>query len=385
MITGSAFPRLFACPGSEALPQARLTSTAATDGTKRHADVEAIIKAGRLSELPDRIRALIPTGAMVASEVAFAWDPITGKARQLGVGLGRDYSGAKPHEIPCTTDILIVAGDYVCVIDLKGHEDVGAPDENEQVLFEAMTAARAYDVDGAVAAIAYIGPGLEDPFVSVRTLDALDLDAFAGRALRLLAEIEVQIAKVARGQQPDVNQSDACKYCPARAAGACPADAALLVRINTGEEAIALESLLADDATAAEALRRWRIAKKLVDTIGARLYARAAQRPIPVGEGVVFGRRVKPGDRAYDGKLVHAQVAERYGRHIADAAVTLKATQKQLTEALKLADIPPGKSVSKAKEEILDAVEEAGGMTRKESESYEEFPLALPSAKDTAA
>jgi hypothetical protein len=379
--SASALPRLFACPGSAAVPQARVTSVWSDAGEERHGAREDAVKTGRLDDLPDAVRKLIKPGAVVSAEVAVAYDIATGKARQLGVGIGRDYV-VGPTEIPGTMDLLIVHDGRVTIVDYKGWQGADDADQNEQTMFYALATSIIYDVGEVDIAIAQEGRDTCD----VATLDVLEFDALATRLKRLLGAIEEQQSRVLAGRLPDVSQGDHCRYCPARASGSCPADNALLVRLVDGSEANALDMMKPlSDETASEAYRRWKQATSLLKSIGAALYARAKERPIPVGGGKVFTARASKGNRQLDGKKLHEIVARRYGQHIANAAVTLEATQTQLTEALRLAELKRNESVSSAKESVLDELEKAGGVSRKETEKFDVYPAALVEGRENAA
>src|SRR5690606_33417344 len=98
VITASKIERVAACPGSEALPHAESTSAAAERGSAGHAFLAAAGKLGReaaLEQVPEEHRALceaidldrLPVDLL--AEPAYAWDPVTGKARFLGANIGR--------------------------------------------------------------------------------------------------------------------------------------------------------------------------------------------------------------------------------------------------------------------------------------------------------
>ncbi len=370
MISASALPRLFACPGSAALPSARTVSEWADAGAERHTEKEVAIALGDYDDLPEKVRALIPPDVTsVRAEVAVAYD-LRGRARELGVGLGRKYGALSNWEIPGTIDLLILAPGRAVIVDWKGWEDVAGPADNEQTLLYALAVARIYSLDEVTVAIAYLGEGKQR--VPTATLDVLDLDAFAASLDKLTDAIAEQRNRVAAGGLPDVSEGRQCKYCPA--AHACPAKVALVRRLVNGGEAESLEMMIPlDDATARLAYERLGHAKNLLKRIERVLYARAAEQPIPLGEGRYFGKRRKMGNESLVGDVVYRVVRERYGQAVADQAVTREATKKALKEAL-------GKVVGKgqvANEEraVLDMVRSNGGSKREEREAVEEYVL----------
>jgi hypothetical protein len=377
VISASSLPRLFACPGSAALPQARTTSEWAEAGTERHAEKETAVGAGDLEFLPPAIRELIPEGATVLAEVAIAYDLATGRARVLGVGLGRHYGALAPTEIPGTIDLLAIAPGRLVVVDHKGYLDVGGAEQNEQIGFYALAAARAYGIDDVTVAVSY-----EARRPSIGELDALDHDALHARLVRLRDRIAMQRATVASGRMPDVSESANCRYCPG--SHACPAKVALVRRLVTGGEADDLELMLPlDDDTAREAYVRLGHAKNLLKRIERAIYARAADAPIPLGDGRFFGRRTKPGNEELNGEVVHQVLVEKYGVATADTAVTREATKTSLKEALRFV---AGKGkLTAAEKDVLAEVRARGGAKREDKESMVEFSLGLDEGGETAA
>jgi hypothetical protein len=374
--SASDLPRLFACPGSAALPKARTTSVWAEDGTERHAEKEAAVGAGDLEFLPPAVRDLIPEDATVLAEVALAYDVATGRGRVLGVGVARRYGALAPTEIPGTIDLLAIAPGRLVVVDHKGFLNVGGAEQNEQLGFYALAAARTYSIDDVSVAVAY-----EVGRPSIGELDALDHDAFHERLVRLRARVADQVARVAAGHLPDVSEGPGCRYCPG--AHACPAKVALVRRLVTGGEADDLELMLPlDDDTAREAYVRLGHAKNLLKRIERAIYARAADAPIPLGDGRYFGKRTTRGNEQLDGEIVHQVLVERYGVETADTAVTREATKTSLKEALRFV---AGKGkLTAAEKEVLAEVRARGGSKRDDKESLVEYSLELESGESAA-
>jgi len=381
-LTASALPRAFACTGSLVLPQARTASVWADAGTERHDEQEDAIDAGDLSAMPDKVRALIPDGAELRAEVAVAYDVATGYGRELGVGLGRAYSGLGPFEIAGTIDAIAIVRDAsgravrVLIIDWKGYEDVGDPARNEQVALYALASARAHGVDEVDVVIAYLGTGR----VENVTLDVFEIDSFGERLRGLHLAVASQQSVVASGRLPDVSESRHCKHCPA--IHSCPAKIALLRRLVSGQESDEMEMLIPlDEDSARMALERLAAAKSLLRRIDAAVYAYAAnaERPIPLGEGRYFGRHSKMGNERLDGDKVWQVVTEMHGRDVADQVVERHATKAKIKETLKgLAKaglLPAGATQASEERRILAGVRARGGATREEKESIGEFAV----------
>lgn len=379
--TASSLPRLFACPGSAALPSARTASKWADDGNDRHADQQDAIDAGDLGEMPEKVRALIPADATsVRAEVAVAYDVATGGARELGVGIGRSYGSLAPFEIPGTADLVAIAPGRILIGDWKGFEGVDEAERNEQTLLYALAFARLYGADEVTVAIAYLGTGRVD----IAKLDTFDLDAYAGRLRLLHRDVAAQQKRVADGHMPDVSESRQCRYCPA--AHACPAKVALLRRLVSGAEADELELLVPLDVeTARIAYERLKAAKVLLKRIEAALYAFAAEKPIPLGQRRFFGKHTALGNEKLDGDTVYTTVRAMYGQAAADNAVIRSATKKRLKETLAAVERPPGQSVAAAEKAVLEAVRAAGGAKRETREEVGEFEASPQLVSETDA
>ena len=116
------------------------------------------------------------------------------------------------------------------------------------------------------------------------------------------------------------------------------------------------------DTEAADAFDLLQRIKMLTTRLSAALYARAAERPIPLSDGRVLGAIEKQGNEKLDGDLVYAVVKEQHGQSVADAAVERKATKTKLRSALSFAT-GKGQAAS-AERKVLDTVRERGGATR---------------------
>jgi hypothetical protein len=78
------------------------------------------------------------------AEVAYAYNPQTGKGRTLGYNLGREYekAGLAKGELAGSADIAVLSGDTVVVFDWKTGRTIGAGAE-AQLEWLALFAARA--------------------------------------------------------------------------------------------------------------------------------------------------------------------------------------------------------------------------------------------------
>ena len=357
MISASAIPRLLACPASHRLPHHDYQSTHATAGQDRHAEAEAAADTG--GELHPVVRSLMVEGDQLATECAFAYDCATDSARELG-HVDRRYGTLAPYELPGTMDLLIRGEGRAVVVDYKSYAEVEAAATNTQLATYALMVARAYGLDEVTVAIVYLVGGRRP---SIATLGPLDLDAHAARIKRLHVDVARVSAPVSGPH---------CKYCPAFLS--CPIQHALTIDVGeTLPMEIERRIPFDDDASAAEAFDLLQRIKVLSTRIQAALYARAAERPIPLGNGMVLGSRTVEGNDRIDGDIAYAVIRERHGQAVADAAVERHATKKRLGDALK----PLVGKLAPEMRAVLAEVETRGGISSKPTTRVEVYAAAL--------
>ncbi len=349
-VSASAVPRLLTCPGSAYLRQADYHTTHADDGNDRHADAETAADLG--GDLDPRVRALIQPGNQLAAECSFAYDVADDTARALGHLARRDYQELRPFEIPGTVDLLIRGTGRICVVDYKSFEDVEPAASNAQLATYALMVARAAGLDEVTVAIVYLGTPWRP--ADVATLYAFDLDAHADRLRTLMT-----------GASRTLRISRHCKYCPAF--HDCPEQLALSEQAAGGALALRVETMIPfendDDATRAMELLGQ--ISMLHTRLKAALYARAAERPIPLRNGKLFGKQPTTGNEKLNGDVVWQAVKELHGADVADRVVVRTATKKQLEATLK------GKRG--AVPAVLKLVRERGGSERKAGWEWCEF------------
>lgn len=358
-LSASAVPRLLACPGSAHLPHKDYRTAFAEAGTDRHSELEAEADLGVTDGVHPSIVALYPRGAQMTSEAAFAYDVATDTARALGHGRAA-YKGLAPFEIPGTADLVVLGNGQGVVVDHKSYEEFDPAEVNTQTATYALMLARAAKLDEVTVAINY-----KHRAPSIAVLDALDLDAHAARLKRLYLDV----AHAAKDPSASLSTGKHCKYCPAFLA--CPRQYALTVDIDQGELAMRVEASIPferdeDAAAAFDLLGR---IKTLTARIQAALYARAAERPIPLSNGKMFGPVEKQGNEKLDGDVVYEVVKTKHGQSIADAAVVRTATKKRLNEALAFA----GGKVAQLERDVLDEVRARGGARREIKTAIEEY------------
>jgi len=158
-------------------------------------------------------------GAGWRTEVPFAFDVASGRARELPSTGQRDYNACLPTEVPGTIDALLldVANGSATVLDLKtGRPPKRVADYIDQLAHGALCVARAHGLDRVRVVIAHVTEA--GVLVDQAELDAFDLDAAAADLARTLDAIPA--AEPAPGMH--------CRelFCPARAV--CPTTTAAL-------------------------------------------------------------------------------------------------------------------------------------------------------------
>lgn len=356
--SASSVERQLACPGSAHLPQHEYHSAYAEAGDTRHEDAEVAALLGVEDELPWQVRKLLEPGDIFAAECAMAYDVSDDTARALGHIRWRDYQDLAPFEIPMTLDLVIYGEQRIIVVDYKGFEEVTSAAENAQLATGALAVARASGRDEIVVAIVYLGASWKPADVAI--LSVFELDMHAARLREMMASSD-------RSLHPGKH----CKYCHAFLS--CPEQRKIAEQSAGGEIAIHVEAMIPfeRDEDAADAYDLLQRIKVVVSRISAALYARAAERPIPLRGGRVFGKVTKPGDREYDGATVHAIVAEKLGRDVADQVVEMTSTQVRFKEVVSKL-VQRGKFEAK-KREVFAEVEARGGMKRKETTTICEY------------
>lgn len=356
MISASSLRRARRCPGSFALPQASMASSAASAGTVRHAALEALVRGGRHGELPEQVRPLF-AGAEARAEVAVAWSVSQHRARWLDAD-GRGYEVAE-DELPGRIDVVLVRDGQVAVVDWKGYGAVDSPEENDQLMFYASCVADLHDATEVTIHVAHVPDDLSTARVVTRTVDAFDLEAFRAGLPLLVHRVREQ-----RGRPvPDVSEGDHCRYCPAQLA--CPAKSGL-VALLAGER-LGVELDAASDAKA------WRLiaaVEPMLRAAKAQVIARAAVRPLDLGDGTVLREVTKEGNEQLDGEVAYAVAAELYGRELADASCERSVSKASLRRAAKVADLP----AATVERSVVEEVRKRGGASRPQTRSVVPVP-----------
>ena len=367
MLSASKLELAMRCIGAFTLPWKHERNAWSDGGNERHAVDEAAINAG---DVPAVLAERWPDLTWRA-EVAFAYDVATGEARELGQGIGRDYKrfNLTPFEVVGTADAVGLGGGLLVVHDKKSFDDVTRAADNPQLGFLALAAARVYRPSRIEVAISH-----ELRALDVAELDpTFDLDLVAHSVKQLMLAVAQARSDARDGKPVQFATGRQCRWCSAF--DACPKQAELLAMVKHEDETFAttMETTLPllTDENAPEVYQLYKAIGILHKRIGQSLYAKAADRPIPIGNGKMFGRVTKQGNEKLDGDVAYSVVRDRYGQDVADSAVQRVATKTKLKEAL--ATITGKGGLAAAERTVLEEVRKRGGARREEKESIEEF------------
>lgn len=364
MITASKAALAFACPAAFALPQTAEKHAGQDEGNETHAELEQSINDGAI---PDVLVERWPD-FIWRSEVAFALDLATGEARELGAGIGRAYGDPGPFVICGTADIVGRGPcDELVIVDRKSYSPhVPRAAINAQLHTLALAAARAYKMDAAEVAIWH-----EVRPLDVAKLDTFDLDGFAVDLRGILAKVADARRMVREGLDLHLSPGQHCRYC--EAFHSCPAQRQLQTEVKSGaiEPRIEMMLPLGNDEVARDAYELRARLRILLKRLDSALFARANERPIPLGNGRMFGPHERKGRESLSGDITYEVLRTLHGQHVADAAVERHATKAKLKEALSF--VAPKGGLAALERKALEAIRARGGATAEAKVVVEEY------------
>jgi hypothetical protein len=362
VITASALSRLLNCPGASVLARAETVSVWADAGHDEHAELADALAAGTL---PAWIAAVVPTDAR--AEVALAFDVATRQGRIIGENLDRSYGDIGPFEIVGSCDVLGVDQDAVILLDYKtGFADVEPAATNAQLAFYAIAAARALNKDRAIIRIVYT----KTQRIDEADLDALDLAAFADRLERL--HTRVVRDRAADASTISTREGPWCKHCPSKAR--CPSKIGLLSQVAAGGLAVIGETELTPERAGAAIETLLRL-EQIVEEAKKRAIAYVSEvGPVDLGDGRMFGRYLKPGNRKIDAAKAEAVVRELLGPEAAQVAIERSTSQAAIERACKMVAATERGAASKLKAQVMAALEADGAVKRDDTYPVGVFP-----------
>jgi len=289
--TGSATARVRACPASAVMEQ--VLDVTLYDGrewgTGIHNFLYLYAKYGqshaRLSVVGMRWEAYCRAlsmdaffdslGDRVFYELAFAYNPETGKSRPLGENIGRHYP-SNPDEVCLTPDVVSIDGKSALVIDYKtGQPDGRAAHERGQMLLAACAVAQAFDLEQVTLRIMKFGhePGFES---KETTLTKEELDKAGASMRETYREVRKAYEALVQGELPPLAIGPHCATCPCFRL--CPAQNELAWSLGGMSETTDAWRTLLDrksrptsDSAVADAWLRLLNAKRVLETAEAYL------------------------------------------------------------------------------------------------------------------
>lgn len=335
-------------------------------------DIDAIAAARGLTDdqrarLPSMLDALaahvVPRDAR--AEVTFAFDWRTGEARELGRSLGRAYeqAGLREDEIPGAADLVWFEGERgetVVIADIKSGVRWQLADHEEQLLFLAMCARKAYRSERAV--IMTLPVGDDGAIADKRTIEAYELEHFEQR-------YRARIQQIVEGDpQPEPGPHCRSHWCPAIAA--CPEAHDGMARIIPSAELVPRYRLSGPIASMDEAAYRLRLLPMLqaaVKTLETELRAYADEHgPIETDDGP-WGRIDAQATSLTPTPDAIAIIERELGAEGARVAVESSVTQASIKRAVEALGIRP---VAPAVRRIVQALENVGAVTTSARTTY---------------
>lgn len=325
-ITASKVHLARECTAAFVLPHTIEVHAGQEDGEDRHVDLEAAIDTG---VIPDVIAKRWP-GYTWRSEVAFVVDLATDEGREIGQSIQRDYGDLGVFAIAGTADIVGRGPNCELVIVDRKSFDPNVPRAavNAQLHTLALAACRAYRVDSAEVAIWH-----EVRPLDVASVDVLDLDIYAANLRTVIGRVAKAKAAYRRGIV-NTNPGAHCRWCPSF--HDCPEQRDLAVEADRSlPMRIEQQMPFRNDQEAADAFDLLGRIEMLTKRIRGALYARGAERPIPLNDGRVLGPVEKLAATEIDIDKGHRLLLDKFGPQIANDCLTKTLSQAGIERALK--------------------------------------------------
>lgn len=350
-----------ACSGAFVLPHLEEKHDGQDDGNDLHEEYEDDINAG---DIPDVLEQRWP-GYTWRSEIAFAVDLSDGHGRELGTKIKRAYKRTSPLEV-CGTVDAIGRGPLgeIVIVDRKSFDPrVPYAAVNPQLHTLALAVCRTFGRDECEVAIHH-----EMRPLDVVELDSLHLEAIHGELRGLFVRFAAARQQLRSGTL-QLTTGSHCRYCPAFMGPngvACPEQRKLQDELTGGlvEQRVAALIPFDNDDEANIAYELLPQLTMLAKRLRTALYARAAERPIPLRSGRMFGyddANPKRPNEKLDADIVYDVIKKLHGQEMADAAVERVATKSGIEAAIKAAGM---RSIEAAKRKVLEIVDARNGIIR---------------------
>jgi hypothetical protein len=312
--TFSAADRVLACPASVALPQVRReASEHAAHGTAVHAYLRdsvvdgceaalrrvpldaphrSVCEALDVARIIDELIGEPGHEYWLEAELAVAYDTRAGRARKLGVDLGRRYPQLGDTEVAGSLDLVIElqTSDEIIVVDWKTGHNPPSAERSGQLLLAALACRDIYLASTVHVAIVHIDDnGRYTIDRAEYDDDALDDAAHDVRsAVRAMAAARLEVEA---GRVPSVAMGPHCRYCPAM--HACPGQGGIVRQLVASVDAPDADTIgermaALSVASVGHAWARMEQARALLESIERALKARCgAEGELPLPDGRV--------------------------------------------------------------------------------------------------
>lgn len=332
-----------------------------------------------LSELP-----LTEPGSAV-SQLAVAWDAQTGKGREIGRNLGRDYGSLGEWEIAGSADkAAVTPGGSVVILDWKsGRIEPEPPATNKQIRALVLATARAWGRRDGYGAIVRIPPD-EPPRVEWHYFNPSALGEIADELRDWAMRHREAEATVAAGGTPRKFHISAssCRWCSSfqfcQAWGSWWREVGmswLTIAALRGEHAVVqrLENMTEPELPVAiEVHERLDILRKrFAEHLRKRV---SIMGPIRLPSGKLYG--FPPGsERVVDHDLARRELADAFGEGVAAKAGTASWTTSKTEIKAALKDVAPqyGGKIAPLERRIYARLRNVGALKRTVSKSLAEY------------
>lgn len=256
-------------------------------------------------------------GIVCGTEVAFAYDIVTGRVRKLDCK-NRQYGDLPPTEVPGTLDLMLVSPDGTPhAIDYKtGNAQAIGAQHNLQLRFAALVARSLWPAAEQIkVSFAYIG---HDGRIVWDTaiLDEVDLDETRD-ALRAAYDRWQQARAVGKAK---TTSGPHCRHCPSQQA--CPVYASEWNAVASMDGDRWLDGITKEaenDEYARDAWERIKRTEEILDLAKTRLKDRAKVRPFALSNGTVV--RASTQSRRVVSKQALPLLKEQYGVSVGTASI----------------------------------------------------------------
>lgn len=355
-ITMSSLHRLLNCPGSAALPKAETHNEWADAGIAEHEELSDLDAASVDLNLR------LPPNAK--SEAKVAYDVSTGVGRLIESAGLREYGVLGEFEIAGSADVMGFDDERVYILDYKtGYGTIPPASKNPQLWGYGLAFARALGKESAVMSLVWTRTGAVDTYEA----SSIELAAFAEELERLLTSVARERAQ----PQPTTVEGAWCKHCASKPY--CPSKNALLAQVaNNGLASIGQSAVTSE--TVAAAYRQLVSIEHLVTEARGRLVKYITENgPIEVGDGRMFGRYVRKGNRRIDPDIAELAIADAIGDPAAAGAFVRDAFKRTISQAAISRAAASSDNPKELIKQIMRSIEDRGGIARSDTIPIGEF------------